>query len=146
MYNGRTIYFSDERWGRNGEGYEEEGSTDGYYRGDRKDSDGQSDIFYEWSEDYFEICVEESEPEPEPEPEPTTGNWSSATRLHQTSQYYTNCPGAIFIELKNEGYNYSAGQAKTGSCSNVGETYNYNAITEYHGGYCRGGAFRQVCQ
>jgi len=146
VYNGRTIYFSDERWGRNGEGYEEEGSTDGYYRGDRKDSDGQSDIFYEWSEDYFEICVEESEPEPEPEPEPTTGNWSSATRLHQTSQYYTNCPGAIFIELKNEGYNYSAGQAKTGSCSNVGETYNYNAITEYHGGYCRGGAFRQVCQ
>ena len=150
VYNGRTIYeletyYDDNRPGFTGND-RESGSKDGYSRGIRKDNDSFTSNFLDWTEDYYEICVEESEPEPDPEPGPTTGNWSSATRLHQTSQYYTNCPGAIFIELNNKGYNYSNGQAKTGSCSTVGETYNYNAITEYYGGYCRGGAFRQVCQ
>lgn len=147
VYQGRTIYSYRESWGRSGDSIEESGSRDGFSRGAKTFSDGAGSTWFEESIDHYEICVDDApEPEPDPEPEPTTGSWSSATRLHQTSQYYTNCPGAIFIELNNRGYNYSSGQAKTGSCSNVGETYNYNAITEYHGGYCRGGAFRQVCQ
>lgn len=82
--------------------------------------------------EYFEICRENS-----------VGTWSAAIEIGRSQSYVGNCPNGPFAEAQANGF--PSGNNRTGTCTNVGETYDYSQVITFGGNSCEAVYMSQVC-
>jgi hypothetical protein len=141
FWNGQSVYYKIQESGRSGNRNESSGSKSGYSYGDVKKQESGGGVSNEYFYAEWMICKDSDTTTPPPV---TTGTWSSPAKQRSVTRN-SGAPGSCFQETDRIGYP-ETGSQKSGSCSTVGETFEYTSLVGYRGSYCEVAHLKQTCQ